>query len=121
MTHTIHVPVVVPKQLLTSNQRLHWALKATRTRYWRDLAFIHSKASRPVLLAKARVTVTFTWPDKRDRDPGNWAPTAKALVDGLTDAGWWPDDNSRHLIGPDLRRDPVPGPHAIRIDIEELT
>lgn len=30
----------------------------------------------------------------------------KALVDGLVDAGLLPDDDARHLQGPDMRLDP---------------
>jgi len=33
-------------------------------------------------------------------DPGDWAPSAKAYVDGLVDAGLLPDDNSAHPSGP---------------------
>ena len=33
-------------------------------------------------------------------------PTAKAVVDGLVDAGVLPDDDAKHLLGPDLRRHP---------------
>ena len=32
-------------------------------------------------------------------------PTLKALVDGLVDAGLLPDDDARHLQGPDMRLD----------------
>lgn len=28
----------------------------------------------------------------RVRDPGNWTPTTKPIIDGLTLAGMWPDD-----------------------------
>ena len=27
----------------------------------------------------------------------------KAILDALTDTGFWPDDDSKHLIGPDYR------------------
>lgn len=40
-------------------------------------------------------------------DPANWYPSAKACVDGFTDAGLWPDDSILHVIGPDMRG--VPG------------
>ena len=28
-------------------------------------------------------------------DPSNWTPTTKACVDGLVDAGVWPDDDQK--------------------------
>lgn len=40
------------------------------------------------------VTVTLPVSGNRRRDPHNWTPTVKAIVDGLVDAGVWPDDNS---------------------------
>lgn len=42
----------------------------------------------------SRVTVTLPVSGNRKRDPHNWTPTVKAIVDGLVDAGVWPDDNS---------------------------
>lgn len=36
-------------------------------------------------------------------DPGNWAPTAKAALDGVVDAGVLPDDDWRRVAGPDPR------------------
>lgn len=56
-------------------------------------------------------------------DPGNLSHTIKPIIDGLTQAGLWPDDDSQHLIGPDYRRDPnqtQPGQWAIRLVITNL-
>lgn len=39
------------------------------------------------------VAVTVYSPTKRKLDPPNLYPTVKALIDGLTDANLWPDDN----------------------------
>lgn len=41
-------------------------------------------------------------------------------VDGLVDAGILPDDDDKHLTGPDLRRDPEKRACGIRLEIEEL-
>jgi hypothetical protein len=38
-------------------------------------------------------------------DPANFSLTAKAVVDGFVDYGLIPDDDSKHLLGPDMRRD----------------
>ncbi|MGQ7424298.1 hypothetical protein ACTGVR_07365 [Streptococcus suis] len=37
--------------------------------------------------------VTIYAPTERRMDPPNFYPTVKALVDGMTDAGIWTDDN----------------------------
>ncbi|MBK6556127.1 MAG: hypothetical protein IPG16_02575 [Comamonadaceae bacterium] len=34
----------------------------------------------------------------RKSDATNLAPTAKACIDGLVDAGWLPDDDDQHVI-----------------------
>ena len=40
-----------------------------------------------------KVLVTVYAPTRRRLDPPNLYPTVKALIDGLTDANLWPDDN----------------------------
>lgn len=36
-------------------------------------------------------------PTARRIDPVNLYPSVKPLIDGLTDCGWWADDDSQHL------------------------
>ncbi|RYQ36315.1 hypothetical protein [Bifidobacterium pseudolongum] len=36
-------------------------------------------------------------------DPENASPMGKAIIDALTVAGYWTDDDSTHLTGPDYR------------------
>lgn len=96
---------VHPDWLLNSNQRPHWAKKARMTRNLRGLAHAEAKRQgiRPVAV-RQRVTVTFGFlTNSRHRDPGNWSGTSKALLDGITDCGVWPDDNSVWVEGPDHR------------------
>ena len=67
-------------------------------------------------MQRARCICLLTFHDKRRRDPTNWAPTAKALVDGAVEGhrslprarwrGLLPDDDATHLIGPDMRISP---------------
>lgn len=99
-------------QLLTANQRLHYQPRRERTAYWR------TRAAALVVprFATARIVVTFAFPDRRRRDVANLYPTAKAIVDGLVDAGLLPDDNDQHLTGPDLRR--AHGPWSITVKVE---
>lgn len=40
----------------------------------------------------AIVTCVFPVRQNRRRDPHNFYPTIKPIIDGLTDAGLWPDD-----------------------------
>lgn len=115
---------VLPKvKLLNANDaRGHWAKRAPWIKYWRRMAWIETRnritRREWPLLERAHVTVTITWPDNRRRDPANWEPTAKAIVDGITTAGLWPDDDDKHVTGPDMRRGH--GPHAIHIQIQPV-
>lgn len=36
-------------------------------------------------------------------DPENAAPMVKAILDGITQSGYWPDDNAEYVLGPDYR------------------
>lgn len=126
---TRHLEIqVATGMILTLNQRLHWAAKAKRTR---DLRFIGWAAYRQKFHAnrvgpdmdRARVTVQVTYPDKRRRDVHNLMPTLKALVDGFIDAGMLPDDDDRHLVGPDVRAGEGLSPagfYGFRFTIEPL-
>jgi crossover junction endodeoxyribonuclease RusA len=44
------------------------------------------------------VIVEVFTPTRRRSDPPNLYPTVKALVDGLTDAGWWEDDDYSRMV-----------------------
>lgn len=49
------------------------------------------------LFDKFTVTLIVYPTTNRRTDPQNYAPTAKNLIDGLTDCGYWPDDDWKHL------------------------
>lgn len=115
------------KRIVTGNRRLHHHQRAQVAAYWRGLAYELARAEIGVpdehchWWIRARIVITFRFPDLRRRDVSNLYPfVAKPLVDGLVDARVLPDDDDRHLIGPDLRRDLARGPHLIRIDIEDI-
>ena len=93
--------------VLTSNQRLHYYARSSRVRSIREVAAATARLTRAPRLERARVTITIAFPDRRRRDTHNLMPTAKAVVDGLVDAGLvdaglLPDDDHRHLVGPHL-------------------
>lgn len=49
------------------------------------------------------VLVTVCPPTKRHIDPPNLWPTVKPLLDGLTDASWWKDDDFNHVVETSFR------------------
>lgn len=88
---------------MTSNQRMHWGEKARRTARVRALGeqigrseINRQKLTRPVF-NQCSVTAVISYPTKRRADPANTSPTLKALIDGLTNAGYWEDDDSTHV------------------------
>ncbi|MGW3308184.1 hypothetical protein ACWDG9_16540 [Streptomyces sp. NPDC001073] len=110
-------------ELLNSNQRRHWTAVARLRKRMREEAALTARIIRVPPLQRAAVFyVLHPLPVERDRDPGNWADSAKPYVDGLVDAGVLPDDNERYLSGPyPAIGEPVPGGDArISLVIVEL-
>jgi crossover junction endodeoxyribonuclease RusA len=108
---------IPPDLWLSANQRLHWAPKAKRTQALREMAYLHVQGVvEPQDVT--HVAAFIGYPRNGKADPANAAPTVKALIDGMTDAGVWPDDDSTHVIGPTFLRDPkspTPGHYAVRL------
>lgn len=105
---------------LKPNDRMHWALRARLTREMRLTALVCAKRAGIPPLGRSAVTVTWFPPDARRRDANSLSAASKAWVDGLVDAGVWPDDDPAHVasetyrIGPMDRDDP-----RIEIEIRE--
>lgn len=104
----ITITFYAPGPLLNLNDRDHWAVKARKVATWRSTA--HWAACELLgPLSRRRqppsfVMLTLPVPDKRRRDPANyWC--GKPAVDGLVDAGLWPDDTPEYVttIEPVLR------------------
>ncbi len=83
---------------LTANQRLHWADRFRRTACWRHNTKVIAREARIPALPRIGVHLEIHPPDRRRRDPSNWAPTQKACVDGLVDARVVPDDSPAYVV-----------------------
>ena len=109
----------IPSALwLTSNQRLHWAAKAKRTRAIRHLAAVRARNERIRRFTVVHVTAYIGYPTNAKADPANAYPSVKAAIDGLVDAGVLAEDDDKHVLGPDMRRDTKAGRlgmHRIRL------
>jgi crossover junction endodeoxyribonuclease RusA len=94
-------------QVLNANDRMHYIVKGQITEYLRELAFSllqqKNNFQTPPFDSDNPCTVLVTVypPTRRRIDPYNLAPTAKALMDGMTDAKLWTDDNKEivKLVG----------------------
>lgn len=108
---TLHLPHAL---ILNSNDRHgHWGQRSGPTAQLRLLGNSHKRGIPQ--LERARITVTASYPDRRQRDSQNLYNTMKAYVDGLVDNVKGPDgkkvggkgilidDNDFFLIGPHLQ------------------
>ncbi len=84
-----------PCKTLTMNQRLHRMAEANLVKQWRQAACQAALDAELHIYVPMRVTVTIPVKGNRRRDPLNWVATVKPILDGITDSGAWPDDDSR--------------------------
>lgn len=117
MTITLEIPDAI---WLSANQRLHWAEKARRTRWVRALA--RSAARQLPKYSHALVVAWIGYPRSGRADPSNASPLVKAAIDGLVDAGVFPDDDSSHVVDGGFRRDVCcrRGIHTLRLEITAI-
>lgn len=110
--------ITIPAALwLSANQRLHWAPKAKRTKAIRQLGWHAAVGADLPTRDVDHVAAFIGYPRNGKADPANAAPTVKALIDGMVDAGVWPDDDSTHVLGPTYLRDPktTDGTYSVRL------
>lgn len=91
------------RQVINANDRLHWAVKARLVRDLRRQAYWCARAQLKPAGGRSRVVITYGWPSGRLPDSSNLAPTSKAILDGMVDAGVFRDDDPKHVVGPDDR------------------
>lgn len=98
-TMTLTVPL--PAKPLNLNDRRYRYEHAALVRTWREAAGWWAKQHR--LSTRSAIEPVEVWFEfgttqpKRRRDPHNWYPTIKAVLDGFTDAAVWADDDSAHV------------------------
>lgn len=85
-----------PTRLLNMNERLHWTTERARAKAWRTTARIHVPTTWGVM-PPALVHVALPVLGNRRRDPHNYFPTVKHIVDGLVDAALWRDDTPEYV------------------------
>jgi hypothetical protein len=110
-----------PDLWMSANDRMHWAPKAKRTKALRQLGYTVAMREPVGAFDTCHVAAFIGYTRNGTADPANAAPTVKALIDGLTDAGVWPDDDSVHVIGPTYLRDPKTGDgtYSVRLVLTE--
>jgi crossover junction endodeoxyribonuclease RusA len=79
------------------NDRHHWRRRAADVKHWRTATATHAHRWHTSECPPSMIVITFDVPDNRRRDPANLFATVKACVDGMVDAGWWPDDTPEYV------------------------
>lgn len=118
-TLTIQVPA---KEWMSSNDRLHWAVKSKKTKLLRRRGWLEARRNGLLPMRRAFVTVSVQYAASGRADPANAYPTVKALVDGLVDFGVLTDDDSKHLPAMTFKRAPGRCPkgwHVITLTLVE--
>lgn len=79
---------------INQERRKHWGWRAAKAKLWREAAFYAWKQQRPKDWEPRLCVVEFVLPvrDSRRRDEQNYGGAPKAALDGMVDAGCWPDD-----------------------------
>lgn len=85
-----------PNRPLSMNERLHWAAARRRLQPWRTLTAVAYRSLRAESDTPVPVEITVTLPFARAgrRDPHNFAPVVKVIVDTLVQEGLVPDDTA---------------------------
>lgn len=106
--------------LLNLNDRLHWAKEARIKR--NIVATVQQLAiiQRIPRLESAHVSGLLHVPDKRKRDPHNWALTYKEAVDGIVRARVLRDDSSEFLTDGGIDIGELGKPLSFSLIIREL-
>lgn len=115
-------------EMISANDRMDFHVKAELTAYLRNLSTevarrTYEDPERTMFsdVRPCHIGIVICPPTKRRMDAPNWYPTIKALIDGLTDAGVFEDDNNKVITSMTF----VPGPktdnkkYRIVIDIRE--
>ncbi|AMS06469.1 hypothetical protein DUY81_13940 [Acidipropionibacterium acidipropionici] len=90
----IEVPA---NEWITSNDRLHWREKARRVAAVRRRSAVLARQHLTPIDGPVLVACRARFRAGRGLDSDGCAPTLKAAIDGMTDAGIWPDDDGRNV------------------------
>lgn len=114
-----------PAKPLSLNEMngMHWADRRRRTDPWKALALYTAMQANLAAVVNGEpccVTVRIPVQGRYRRDPHNYVPVAKAVVDGLVKAGVWPDDNPTFVTVMEPVLVQCPEPAAVTLEAREL-
>lgn len=106
---------------LNELNRMHYMQRAQQKEVW-ELLVSHACREYGIHpMHKVSVTFAFYFPDKRRRDPDNYAFSAKFLMDGLVKAGVLQDDSFEQVVELRIVKGGISKPKHILIHLEEIS
>lgn len=87
--------ITAPAPFIRSNDHTHWRNRHQLTATWRAVAALQARRLPVFGAGPVRITAVVHRDDKRLYDLDGIAPTVKACIDGLRDAGRLDEDNCR--------------------------
>jgi crossover junction endodeoxyribonuclease RusA len=123
---TLTLTIPAPCDWINSNQRLNTYVEAGRVKSWRKAGEIAADAAYEqgaweTFECAVRIVCTVHKTRAGRWDAGNLYPTAKAIVDGLVDAGVIPDDSNEWVTGPDMRAGEKADTACVVVTVKALT
>lgn len=97
---TIELRFAPPTKPWSTNEdrTMHWAARAKRIKAWRVAARVALAEHGVTEMGPATVSIELPFERGGRRDPMNYIGTCmKAAIDGLVDAGLWPDDTAEFV------------------------
>lgn len=85
------------KIILNANVSRHKFDKSNRAKKLRALGQHIGQQYKDIKFSKFTIDIDIFPPTRRRFDPPNLSPSTKHIIDGLTDAGLWDDDDWTHL------------------------
>lgn len=83
---------------LNENDRQHWSkLNRTKTEWKYITVVAANRVNPPLPQPPMLITPVFYFSTKRRRDPVNFFPTIKPIIDQLVTLGWWADDTPEYV------------------------
>ena len=84
---SIKIKLPIPSSHLSPNARVHWAVKAKKTKAHKTLALVEiAKIMRLDGFKAESYQLHFVFPDNRRRDFDNFTGRCKAYLDGISEA-----------------------------------
>lgn len=112
-------------EMINMNDRIHPHIRAGLTAHLRNISmetaiktYGHREQSLFSDMHPCHIGIIIHPPTKRKMDAMNWYPTVKALIDGLTDAGIFEDDNDSVITSTTFLSGPVNSNKKYRIEID---